>query len=194
MTATFEEVVRAWALDYDDRIPSDRRERREAFIVLLGNLADHGFKKEELTTSKKEKIVKSCVNPNHRDKKKLKSWIEMVVNDLESAVLIYYGTVKIRRDIITPEMESKLLSLEKRAEESRALRSVAIVPDEQITSSYENFNVDGAVRDAFKEAIEYPMAVKEEIFEITDDLLGDVEGPKVEWDVDFMKKLESEDE
>jgi hypothetical protein len=78
---TFEEIVRAWTLEYDERLPSDRKERIKAFIVLLGNLQDHGFGKEELNNSKKEKIVRSCVNPNHHNKQKLKKWISLVVND-----------------------------------------------------------------------------------------------------------------
>ena len=54
MSATFEEIVRAWLLSYDDRLPNDKKSRREAFIVLLANLADHGHSKEELSNSKKE--------------------------------------------------------------------------------------------------------------------------------------------
>src|ERR1700676_4060506 len=119
---TFEEILKAWTLEYDERLPSERTARREAFFTLLGNLQDHGFTKEELNTSKKEKIVRSCVNPNHKDKKRLRSWVSMVLNDLESAIIIYYGTVKIRRDGVTPEMSAKLESIAKRAEETKALR------------------------------------------------------------------------
>ena len=86
--ASFEEVVRAWLLDYDGRLPNSNRERKEAFLVLLVNLANYGYGKEELNTGKKEKIVRSCVNPNHHNKKKLRVWISIVVNDLEDAILI----------------------------------------------------------------------------------------------------------
>ena len=48
--ASFEEVVRAWLLDYDGRLPSNARERKEAFLVLLANLANYGYGKEELNT------------------------------------------------------------------------------------------------------------------------------------------------
>src|SRR5277367_5856008 len=108
MSATFEEIIRAWMLHYDDRLPSDRKERREAFITLLGNLSDHGYGKEEINNSRKEKIIKSCVNPNHKNKSKLRKWVSIIVNDLEAALIIFYPTIKIRDNIVTEEMSSKL--------------------------------------------------------------------------------------
>lgn len=194
--ATFEEVVRAWLLDYDGRLPSSNRERKEAFLVLLANLATYGYGKEELNTGKKEKIVRSCVNPNHHNKKKLRTWISIVVSDLEDAILIYYGNIKINRDVITPEMSAKLDGLEKRAEETKALRTSdnsGNEADEEDTFSLENhvpLDIEGVVKDA----IANPTKPKQETFEITDDLLSDTEGPQVVWDTDFMKKLESSDE
>lgn len=193
--ASFEEVVRAWILDYDGRLPSERRERKEAFLVLLGNLEIYGYGKEELSTSKKEKIVRSCVNPNHNNKKKLKTWIFMVVDDLEDAILIRYGNIKINRDVITPEMTAKLDGLEKRAEETKALRTEDngdsdSDSDKPLDLEEQSLDIEGAVKDA----INNPTADPEETFEITDSMFGESEGPQVEWDNDFMKKLEYGDE
>lgn len=191
--ASFEEVVRAWLLDYDGRLPSERRERKEAFLVLLGNLATYGYGKEELNSGKKEKIVRSCVNPNHNHKKKLRIWISMVVNDLEDAILIYYGSVKINRDVITPEMSSKLDGLEKRAEETKALRT----PNTDDSEEEDTFSLEGSVLDiegAVRDAVANPKPIPKETFEITDDLFDETEGPEVVWDHDFMKKLETGDE
>lgn len=196
-TPTFEEIVKAWVLEYDERLPNDRRERREAFIVLLGNLHDHGYGKEEFNTSRKEKIVRSCVNPNLKDKGRLKRWVSMVVNDLDSAVLIYYGTIKIRRDVITPEMSAKLESIELKAAEVRALRK----PDSQeeiLDDSDKPLDIgDNATLDIYsvvKEAVNNPAPPTQEIFEITDDMFNESDGPEVVWDEDFMKKLESDNE
>ena len=188
LVPTFEEIVKAWVLDYDERLPNDRRERREAFIVLLGNLNDHGYGKEEINTSRKEKIVRSCVNPNHRDKNRLKKWISMVVNDLDSAMMIYYGTVKIRRDVVTPEMSAKLESMEKKAEESKSKGNVTSSEEEQDYSDKPldledtSINIDSAV----KEAVENQPTKS---FEITDDMLKDIDDPSVNWDENFSKRF-----
>jgi hypothetical protein len=191
---SFEEIVRAWTLEYDERLPSDRKERREAFIVLLGNLKDHGYGKEELNNSRKEKIVRSCVNPNHHNKKKLRTWISMVVNDLDAAVLIFFGTVKIRRDVVTAEMQAKLESMERRAEETKALKSPDVDqeddgsnPDKPLDLENEALDIESSVKDA----IENP---KKETFEITEEMLESMDSPEIVWDEDFMKKLESGDE
>jgi hypothetical protein len=191
---TFEEIVRAWTLEYDERLPSDRKERIKAFIVLLGNLQDHGFGKEELNNSKKEKIVRSCVNPNHHNKQKLKKWISLVVNDLDGAMIVYFGTVKIRMDVVTPEMEAQLEGLAKRAEETRALRTPdqdqaeeAVDPDKPLDLENEALDIESSVKDA----IENP---KKETFEITEEMLESMDSPEIVWDEDFMKKLESGDE
>jgi hypothetical protein len=187
--ATFEEVIRAWILDCDGRVPTEKRQRQESFLVLLGNLAKYGYDKEELTTSKKEKIVRSCVNPNYRHKQKLKTWIAMVVSDLEDAILIYYGQVKIDRDVITPEMSSKLDGLSKKAEETRLLRS-ADDSEKDSESGDEGLDIEGEV----KNAINNPHNITEENFEITDEMLGNSVGPEVVWDENFMDKIESDDE
>jgi hypothetical protein len=123
---SFDEILKAWTLEYDERLPSDRRARREAFIILFGNLQDHGFGKEELNTSKKEKIVRSCVNPNHKDKKRLRNWISMVLNDLESAILIYYGTVKIRKDVVTQKWRLSLRTWRRKPLKSRRFESLIV--------------------------------------------------------------------
>lgn len=194
LQATFEEVIRAWLLDYDGRLPSERRERKEAFLVLLANLSTYGYAKEELNSGKKEKIVRTCVNPNHHNKKKLRTWISMVVNDLEDAILIYYGNIKINRDVITPEMSAKLDGLDKRAEETKALRTAdnGEENEEEDTFSLEGqaLDITGAVRDA----VSNPRPAPVETFEIKDDMFDDSEGPEVVWDTEFMKKLESGDE
>jgi len=192
---TFEEIVRAWALDYDDRVPSEGRERREAFIVLLGNLADHGFLKESVDSSKKEKIVRSCVNPNHRDKKKLKSWISMVVNDLEAAMLVYYGTVKIRRDVLTQEMSNKLDGMAKKAEETRALRTPDSEEDSEEDNVEEPFNLDGIPLDISSSAIPLDFSEKPKtksdpkVVEMTDEEFDEIDGPEPIWDTELMEKL-----
>ena len=193
---TFEEILKAWTLEYDEYIPNERRARIEAFIVLLGNLQDHGFGKEELNTSKKEKIVRSCVNPNYRHKQKLKSWISMVLKDYESAIQIYYKIVKIRTDVMTPEMSAQLESMEKRADEVKALKKsnrdeesddLSYDPDKPLDLEGETLDIDNAVKDVVNNP-------RPETFEITDDLFEDNEGPNIVWDEDFMKKLESGDE
>ncbi len=193
--ATFEEVVRAWLLDYDGRLPNSNRERKEAFLVLLANLANYGYGKEELNTGKKEKIVRSCVNPNHHNKKKLRVWISIVVSDLEDAILIYYGNIKINRDVITPEMSAKLDGLEKKAEETRALKTE---DTEDLEDEGEQpLDLEGQVLDiegAVKDAVANPTPAPKETFEITDEMLDQMEAPDILIDEDFFKKLESNDE
>jgi hypothetical protein len=185
MAATFEEVVRAWLLYYDDRLPSDRRARREAFIILLGNLADHSYSKEDITLSKKEKIIKYCVNPNHKNKSKLKKWVSIIVNDLEAAILIYYPVVKIRDDVMTPEMDAKLENMDRRAEESKKLKT----SDDDIEDNVpEEFSIEDSRPLDIRDALKNP-GKEEETFEITDDMLGDIEGPEVVYDKDFMKRF-----
>ena len=193
--ASFEEVVRAWLLDYDGRLPNSNRERKEAFLVLLVNLANYGYGKEELNTGKKEKIVRSCVNPNHHNKKKLRVWISIVVNDLEDAILIYYGNIKINRDVITPEMSAKLDGLEKKAEETRALKTEDTEDSEDegeqpLDLEGQALDIEGAVKDA----VANPMPAPKETFEITDEMLDQMEAPEILIDEDFFKKLESSDE
>lgn len=192
--ATFEEIVRAWLLDYDKRLPSNNRERQEAFLVLLSNLKDYGYGKEELNTSKKEKIVRACVNPNHRNKVKLRKWISLVVNDLEDAILIYYGSIKINRNVITPEMSSKLNELEKRAEETKALKTE---DDEEEVSENEqpldlNTSIPLDIEGAVKSAVANP--IPQNTFEITDDMLSDIDEPKIVWDEEFSKRLGLDDD
>lgn len=192
--ASFEEVV-AWLLDYDGRLPNSNRERKEAFLVLLANLANYGYGKEELNTGKKEKIVRSCVNPNHHNKKKLRVWISIVVNDLEDAILIYYGNIKINRDVITPEMSAKLDGLEKKAEETRALKTEDTEDSED--EGEQPLDIEGQALDiegAVKDAVANPMPAPKETFEITDEMLEQMEAPDILIDEDFFKKLESSDE
>jgi hypothetical protein len=185
MQPTFEEIVRAWLLHYDDRLPSDRRERREAFIVLLGNLQDHGYSKEEITSSRREKIIRSCVNPFH-NKQKLKKWVSLLVNDLEAAVLIFYPTIKIRDDVVTSDMIAKLDSMTQRAEESRALRTVSN-GEEGSDSEFNLLELSNSDKLDIPEAIKNEPKVKD--FAITDDMLDEMEAPEVIWDEDFYKKM-----
>jgi len=185
---SFEEVVRAWLLEYDDRLPNDKKDRIEAFIVLLGNLAEYGFKKEDITNTRKEKIVRSCVNPNHH-KSKLKIWVSMVVQAFEAAVLIYYGTVKIKKDVVTPEMAAKIDSIGQKAEEGRELRSPSAShddnhdPDAPLNLEGDPIDIDIAVRQAVRNPGDAPE------FEITDAMLDGMDGPEIVWDADFNKKL-----
>lgn len=187
-TVSFEEIVAAWMLEYDDRFPNDKKERIEAFIVLLGNLEDHGFKKEDITNTRKEKVVRRCVNPNHH-KSKLKIWVSMVVQALDSAMLIYYGTVKIRKDVVTPEMIAKIDSIGQKAEESRELHQetpqeeLTQDPDAPLNLEADPIDIDLTVRQAVKNPTDQPE------FEITDDMLDRMDGPNIVWDVDFNKKL-----
>ena len=188
--ASFEEVVRAWLLDYDSRVPSKSRERKEAFVILLGNLQNYGYNKDSLTKDKKEKIVRSCVNPNHYSKQKLRTWISMVVDDLENAILIYYGSIKINRDVITPEMAAKLDGLEKKAEESRALRLANKKEYDDVKDDLEEpLNIESAVRDAIANP-----TIKQGSVEITEEMLDEMDGPNVVWDEDFAKRLGLDDE
>jgi len=189
--ASFEEILRAWMLEYDERLPSDQKSRREAFIILFGNLQDHGFNKEDINSSRKEKIVRACVNPNHRDKKRLKRWISMVLNDLESSALVYYGTIKIRRDVVTPEMAAKLEGMEARAAEIKALRKPDSDEDDSGDSddSDKPLNLDGDPLDldsAVKDALDNQSTPS---FELTDEVLKDINEPTVNWDEDFSKRF-----
>lgn len=182
---TFDEIVRAWLLHYDDRLPSDRVERREALIILLDNLLDHGYNKESLTLSKKERIVKYCVNPNHKNKKKLRAWVAMLVNDLEAAILIKYPVVKIRTDGITPEIKIKLDAMEKKAEEQRALKTEDDDDDEEDSGE---FSIEDHMPLNIRDAVENPVKPPES-FRITKETLGEMETPEILWDEDFAKKM-----
>lgn len=190
-TPTFEEILRAWLLEYDDRVPSDRKERREAFIILLGNLSDHGFLKDDINNSRKEKIVKSCVNPYYSNRSKLKKWIDIVTSDFEAAFIVYYGTVKIRKDVITPEMALKLSEMEKKATETRALRTFDDGKEENNGDISDLLNSPTSIDAMVKDSVNNPLKVSQETFPITPEMLDEMEGPEVIWDEDFIKKLES---
>lgn len=183
MSASFDEILRAWILYYDDRLPSDRTERRKAFITLLGNLKDHGYNKDTLS-NKKEKIIRACVNPFH-NKQKLKRWVSMLVNDLDSAISIYYETVKIRDNVVTPEMSEKLCNLALRAEETKALRTEnseeSNEPEENLLELSETDKID------ISQAIDNQSQIKESA--ITNEMLDEMEAPEVVWDEDFYKKM-----
>ena len=177
------------------RLPNSNRERKEAFLVLLVNLANYGYGKEELNTGKKEKIVRSCVNPNHHNKKKLRIWISIVVNDLEDAILIYYGNIKINRDVITPEMSAKLDGLEKKAEETRALKTEDTEDSED--EGEQPLDIEGQALDiegAVKDAVANPMPAPVKTFEITDEMLKDIDEPNIVWDEEFSKRLGLDDD
>jgi len=183
---TFEEILKAWVLHYDERLPSDRKERREAFIILFGNLQDHGFGKEELNTGKKEKIVRSCVNPNHRDKKRLKNWISMVLNDLESAILIYYGTVKIRTDVVTAEMTAKLEGMEVKAAEHKAMKK-GDNGESQDNGQEDAFTLEETPLNLEQQKTNTPTDPK--VVVTTDEELEQMNGPEADWDSDLIKEL-----
>lgn len=187
MSATFEEIVRAWTLHYDDRLPTDRKERREAFINLLGNLKEHGFGKSELNTSKKEKIIKFCVNPNHKNRSKLRKWVSILVNDLEAAILLYYPTIEIKTNFVTTEISSKLSDMQRKAEESKQLTNSS--GQEDLNETDEEFSIDDNLPLDIKGAIENPVKPKQKEFEITDQMLDEMDGPECIYDPDFMKKL-----
>jgi hypothetical protein len=181
MSVTFEEIVRAWLLEYDDRLPMDRRERQEAFVELLGNLKDYGYGKEELSNSKKEKIIKSSVNPNYRHKNKLKIWIDMAVKDLEAAILVFYKNVPIKKGYVTPEIAAKLDNLQNKAAESKALASNSSedAPDE-------NFSIE----DNTKLDMPTPPSKNDGgVIETTDEMLDQMDGPEAVWDNDLIKEL-----
>ena len=93
-------------------------------------------------------------------------------------------------------MSAKLDGLEKRAEETKALRTED--KEDEVDEGEQPLDLDaGSVLDierAVKSAVANPTRPKQESFEITDDLLKDTEGPTIVWDEDFMKKLESDDE
>ncbi len=97
--------------NYDNRIPVARKERKDAFIILLYNLEEYGYDKESIDISRKEKIIRQCVNVNY-NKKKLKIWVTMALRDLEQAMLTYYNSVVIKRDPNNAELEAKLAELE----------------------------------------------------------------------------------
>jgi hypothetical protein len=182
MTSPFEDVVRAWLLEYDDRVPMERRDRREAFVVLLANLQDNGYSREELTTSRKEKIVRSCVNPYYSNKSKLKKWASMVVNDLEAAIIVYYKPVTIRKEgIITPEISEKFETMDKKALESRAFRT----PDDKGECIDEP-------ESTFINPTNNPKLAKkdsEELIETTDEMLEKMPGPEPVWDEAILIQL-----
>lgn len=108
MQLTFEDVLKAWTIEYNGRLPTIEKERRNAFLVLLNELKDHGYGREELDSSRREKIIVACVNQYLNDKKKLKAWIRIVANDLKTAMIIFYGNIKVENSNIIPETEAKL--------------------------------------------------------------------------------------
>jgi len=183
MSVTFEEIVRAWLLHYDDRLPNNRVAKREAFMVLLGNLAEHGFGKDDLNISKRDKIIKSCVNLNHKNKSKLRKWVSITLNDLEAAILIYYPVVKIREDVVTPEMKAKNEGMGQKAEESKKLKTSKDGNDDE---NEEESNLEDMLSD---DVVLTPKKSKDDTFEITDDILGEDTGPEITYDKDFLKRL-----
>lgn len=187
MQTPFEEIVRAWLLDYDDRVPSERRDRREAFIILLGNLSDHGYNKSDINSARKEKIVRSCVNPYHNNKSKLKKWISVVVNDLDAAILVYYGTITIRRNVLTAEMADKLDGMQKKADEVRALKTSD--SDQEDDSDCEETSLNLSNEDPIDLGPAKKPSTEGKVVEITKDMLDEMKGPEVSWDEDLENRL-----
>lgn len=192
---SFEEVVRAWLLEYDDRVPNERADRKEAFAILLGNLAYHNFNKEDLTTSRKEKIVRSCVNPYHRDRNKLKKWTSMVVNDLEAAALIYYGTVDIDMDILPQSVKDKLAYIKNKEEEQKAQRPTKTHSESEESAVGDEggkpLDLEETPLNLEEEALDVtpPTRSDPKVIEATDEMLGGMEGPEPVWDEELMKEL-----
>jgi hypothetical protein len=191
----FEEILRAWLLDYNGRVPSKPMERTRAFIVLLRNLGKYNYGKQDLNKAKKEKIIRSCVNPNHYSKSKLRTWIDMALNDLENAIQIHYGSIKIDHTI-TPEEEAKLSGIESKALETRSLKT----PDKEEGEEIDNnkpLDLDGPPLDLdsqIRDAVENPSIIPRKTFEITDEMLNDIDEPQINWDEDFNKRLGLDDD
>lgn len=179
MQPTFEEIVRAWLLEYDDRLPMDCRARQEAFVELLGNLKEHGYDKETLNNSKKEKIIKGSVNQNYRHKNKLKIWIEMAVKDLEAAILVFYKTVTIKKGYVTPEIAAKLDNLQTKAAETKTLNNSEDSPDNEF-SIEDNSKLDIPISAPKNDG---------DIIQATNEMLDQMEGPNALWDEDLIKEL-----
>ena len=159
---SFEEVVRSWILHYDDRLPNKQKDRIEAFLILLGNLDDYGYKKDSLTNKKRELIFGYCLNENHKIPKKLATWRELVKRAFEGAVVTYYGDVPIRTEgIITTEIREKL------------------------------DNIDNKYLE-LKETQEKDSNLENKEIELTADMYPEYEVPKVTWSDDIFKKLEED--
>ncbi len=90
-SSSFDDILESWISYYDRRVPSLGNSRKECFLVLLSTLASHGYKKEDLTSEKKQKIIRLSVNPNHPNRIKLRAWIKYSVMDLEDTISLYYG-------------------------------------------------------------------------------------------------------
>ena len=195
---SFEEILRAWLLDYDGRVPSKPKDRTRAFLVLLGNLKKYNYNKQDLNKSRKEKIIRSCVNPNHYSKSKLRTWIDMALNDLENAILISFGGVKIDHNVVSAEEEAKLDNIEKKAGEIKSLKTAdkEEVEDKEVDND-KPLDLDGVPLNIDREisdAVENPSIIPRKTFEITDEMFDESEGPTVVWDGDFRKKLGLDDD
>ncbi len=191
---SFEEIVRVWIFKCDERLPKERLERRKYFIDLLTNLNDHGYNKEDINNARKEKIVRSCVNPNHYSKRKLRNWIAVIMKDLTAAMDTYYGTIEFRTNTATPEMVAKLEAIESKIAETRTLKKPDTDEDDSEDNSdkpldleEEPLDIDSVVKDAVENQ-------PTKTFEITDEILNDISEPTINWDKDFSKRFGLEDD
>jgi hypothetical protein len=173
MSPTFDEIVRAWILFYDDRLPKERKDRIKAFITLLINLEKHSYTKEDLNLSKKERIVRACVNPFYKNAK-LKPWMALNMDLLEKAIDLHYPVMEIEEAILTPEQDAKLDNMKRRAEETKALRTA-----DNSESEYNDGTIDLA----------QSLPNMGDEIELTQEMLDAMDGPDVVYDEDFEKKL-----
>lgn len=103
MNVSMEKILYTWSEGYDGgHIPKDKEQRIAAFFQLFKDLEANILKEtpeltkeklkeevEEIVLRNKESICEMCWNENHRNKKGLAIWKDMVRTNLKQAIARY---------------------------------------------------------------------------------------------------------
>lgn len=121
---SLDEIILAWADGYGNRIPVPAGELRDAFLELLKTCEKYGYTdRSEFGASFQNKILRTCVPEEHRDKKKKKTWEEITKKVLLGTILSYFKVVVIEK--ITDEEKTRV------SEKSYVSRSETATEDVQ---------------------------------------------------------------
>lgn len=183
---SFKEILESWLIHIGHRMPREKTERLEAFVLLIGNLNKHGYTKETLTRQRILEITERLVNPNHPNKSKLKAWMRIIAEDWNQAFYTYYKPVEMDENVITDKMREDFRRFSEKEKASRLLKT----PGSQIPDDGSKTQ-EGSIEKLYDEATK-SATVSEEADaypEIDQKTLDEMQAPDVIWDEDFLKNL-----
>jgi len=87
----FDQILMSWLGTYPKgQVPIESAARIEAFNILFTRFKEAGFPKEYFTNQVRARIVTECINPNHPNKRKKRTWIEYVSKHIKITLHTVY--------------------------------------------------------------------------------------------------------